>query len=127
MEIKYLFPKFLLVGIFNTIIGYFLLALFIFIGLNNYIAFSLAHIVGVYINFNTYSFLFKNKDKSKIVKFAVTYLVLFLNGNILIYFIDFYQFNIYIGTLFVVIFNTLLGFILNKKYVFSVDKTMSIK
>ena len=75
------FARFILVGIFNTIFGYGLYALFISLGMKYTSAVFFATILGVFFNFKTIGFyVFASKDHSLIIKFFIVYsLIYFLN------------------------------------------------
>lgn len=76
---KHKFAKFLLVGVLNTLFGYFLYGSLILIGLNYKYAVLLATIIGVLFNFKTTGKLvFGSKNNKLIFRFVLVYVATFL-------------------------------------------------
>ena len=76
---KHRFVRFLLVGVLNTIFGYFLYGTLILIGLDYKLAVLLATILGVLFNFQTTGKLvFGSKNNKLIFRFVLVYVVTFL-------------------------------------------------
>lgn len=115
--------RFLLVGGLNTIFGYCTFAFFIFIGTHYSLAVLLTTIFGVLFNFRTTGKLvFKNSDKRLFFKFIGVYGTLYvINVGILKVFSHF-TVNMYLAGALLVLPMALLGFFLNKKFVFEGKK-----
>ena len=76
---KHRFIRFLLVGVLNTLFGYFAFATLIIIGLNYKLAALLATILGVLFNFQTTGRLvFGSKNNKLILRFVLVYVITFL-------------------------------------------------
>ena len=116
-----LFARYVVAGIVNTIIGYLIFFLLVYFGSGYYLSFSITHILGIVINFRTYSVVFKSKDSSKIYAFIVVYFILFISGNSFIYIIGIFKLSTYSWLLVVLVMNSILGYVLQKKYVFSMN------
>lgn len=72
------FLKFLAVGVLNTLFGYSLYALLVFLGLEVSLAILLGTIVGVLFNFKTTGTLvFGSRDNRRIFRFVGVYAVLY--------------------------------------------------
>jgi len=73
---KLAFIKFIFVAGINTLFGYSIFALAVFILKDKYIATIVSTILGILFNFKTYSVLvFNSKDNSKIFRFFGVYLI----------------------------------------------------
>ena len=111
---------FFLVAALNTLFGYGLFAGLIYIGLPYVLATLIAQILGVLFNFKTYGVLvFKNNDNSRIFRFFSVYTVTyFANILLMLAFRKLWGLNDYeIGAILAVPMG-LLGFVLNKRFVF---------
>ena len=117
------FYKFLLVGFLNTIFGYSIFALAIFIGFHYSIALLLSTVLGIIFNFNSLGYLvFKNNNKQLFIKFLLVYLFVYIVNLILIKLIFAIVFNYYVSAAIMVIPSAFLSFILLKTYVFNIKK-----
>lgn len=111
--------KFFFVGVVNTVVGYSLYALFIFLGFDYVYALGIATILGVLFNFQTIGKLvFKHNNKNLIFKFVLVYIVVFCVNLMLIKFLVWFGLNEYIGGAIAIIPASALSFILNKYFVF---------
>jgi len=115
------FIKFLFVAGINTLFGYLIFSLTVFLLKNVYLSVIVATIIAVLFNFKTYgSLVFKSKDNSKVFLFLGVYLctmtiqMLLLKGLSLIGIP-----NPYIAGGIILLPVSLLSFILMKKFVFS--------
>ena len=115
--------SFILVGILNTIFGYLLYSLFIYLGLGYILAVFLATIFGMMFNYRTIGkFVFNAKNKNSAIKFILVYVVVFLvNISVIKIFKD-YGFDNYIAGLIAIFPASVVSFILNKIYVFKEEK-----
>ncbi len=114
------FIRFLFVGALNTLFGYSIYALFIFIGLHYSLAVFFSTILGILFNFKTIGILvFKNNDNSLIFRFFGVYAINYILNVSALTLLKFSgSDNMYINGLIVVFPLALLSFILNKKFVF---------
>lgn len=111
--------RFIIVGIVNTIFGYSLYALFIYIGLTYIISILFSTILGLFFNFKTIgNFVFNSKDKTLIRKFFLVYIIVFIMNILLVKLFKIYSFDDYISGLLAVIPIAFVSFMLNKYYVF---------
>ena len=111
---------FFLVAGLNTLFGYGLFAGLIFIGVPYVLATLVATVLGVLFNFKTYGTLvFKNKDNSLIFRFIGVYIITYItNISLMFLFRELWGLNDYeIGAILAIPIG-LLGFVLNKKWVF---------
>ena len=123
--IRYLFSaefiRFVLVAILNTAFGYGLFAFFIWIGLHYTLATLLSTVIGVLFNFKTYGILvFKNKSNRLIIRFVAVYIVLYLCNIGGIAVLKWFGFSSYIAGLIMIVPVGVLGYFLNKKFVYEV-------
>ena len=111
--------RFIVVGIVNTIVGYSLYALFLFLGFDYVYALGIATVLGVLFNFQTIGKLvFKHNNNKLIFKFVLVYIVVFFVNLILIKCLVWFGLNEYIGGAIAIIPASALSFILNKFFVF---------
>jgi len=111
--------NFILVGMLNTIFGYALYVLFIFIGMHYILAIFLATIIGVLFNFKTIShFVFKTHNNSLIFRFIGVYVIVFLINILIITIFKSMDMNDYIAGLLAVVPCAILSFVLNKVFVY---------
>lgn len=113
------FLKFILVGIVNTIFGYSVFALLIFLGVHYSLAVLLTTLAAILFNFKTIGVLvFNNKKNSLIFKFFLVYSIIYvLNvGALKIMFL--YRVNPYLAQAMILPFLAIISFHLNKALVF---------
>lgn len=120
--------KFIFIGIINTLIGFIAFSIFYFILNNETLSLFFAYILGILINFKTYSkYVFTSSDKQIFVNFIVIYLGTFLfNSFLLSLFINEFAINPYFSQIILIIIVTPILYILQKKYVF-IEKKESVK
>jgi len=119
---KELIAFFVIAGI-NTVFGYLLFALLIYLDLNLYLATALAMVGGVIFNFNTYGrFVFKNFAWRKIFAFTLIYGFTCAVNIILIKLLSRSIENIYLVQLILVVPIGLMVYFLNKRFVFKETK-----
>ena len=71
------FVKFLLVGGLNTVFGYLMFAVIIYMVKDLYLSVILSNVIAVIFNFNTYGRLvFNSKDYSRVFRFFSVYLLI---------------------------------------------------
>lgn len=114
-----------MVGGVNTVFGYSVFALFIWLGLGKEYAVLLSQICGVLFNFRTTgTIVFNNKDWRQIFRFFAVYLVaLFLSIGLLNLF-AFYGIGSYVAGAIIILPVGFLTFLLHRRFVFNaLDKT----
>jgi len=115
--------SFILVGILNTIVGYVLYALFIYLGLEYILSVLFATILGVMFNYKTIGkFVFNSKNKYSAIKFILVYVIVFIVNISVIKIFKIYGFNDYLAGFFAIIPASIVSFVLNKFYVFKGDE-----
>lgn len=124
--IRYLFSakfiRFVLVAGLNTAFGYGLFAFFIWIGLHYTLATLLSTILSVLFNFKTYGILvFKNKNNKLIIRFVLVYCFLYLCNIGGIALLKWFGLSSYMAGLVLLVPVGLLGYFLNKKFVYEVN------
>lgn len=117
--IKRQFVLFLIVGGVNTLFGYTIFALLIFLGLHYIWAVLISTIVGVVFNFfTTGRIVFKNKKYSFFLKFTVLYAFLYIVNICLIALLNLIHHNLYINGGISMVILAGVSFAFNKYYVF---------
>lgn len=118
------FLRFLFVGGVNTLFGYAVFALFIFLGLHYSVAIFLATVIGVLFNFFTYGrFVFFDRRFRLIVRFVLVYVVYYLVYVTGLAALTRWGLNEYAAGALLALPVALVAFTLNKKFVF-VKKTV---
>jgi putative flippase GtrA len=119
VQIDTVFIRYVLVGGLNTAFGYSVFALLIFMGLHYSVAIFFATVAGVLFNFVTYgNLVFGKSDRRLIWRFMVIYGVLYVvNLTVVFFFLPLLR-NIYAANALATVFNTVLGFYLNQRYVY---------
>ena len=113
------FIKFILVGIINTIFGYSLYALLIYLNLHYSVAVLVGTIVGIMFNFKTTGKLvFNNNENMLLFKFLGVYTVTYILNVSALKIFDTFKFNMYVAGLLLIFPMAAISFTLNSKYVF---------
>ena len=114
------FVKFLLVGVLNTVFGYSIFSMLIYLNIHYTVAVFLSTVLGALFNFKTIGKLvFKSHDNRLIFRFVFVYLIVYLlNISSLWFFKSLGYTNMYVNGLILVIPLALVSFVLNKKFVF---------
>lgn len=113
------FLKFLAVGVLNTLFGYSLYALLIFIGLEVSLAILLGTIVGVLFNFKTTGTLvFGSRDNRKLFRFVGVYTLLYFVNVAGVKTLMAAGLNSYLAGAVLLAPMAILSFLLNRKLVF---------
>ena len=120
--IKLRFSKFILVGAFNTVMGYFFYSIFYYFTKNITISLTSSYIIGILFNFKTFSkFVFYDSTNRKFFIFLIIYLIsLWLNKFSLTFFSEKLNLNTYIVQLFLAPLFGIILYFFNKKYVFNI-------
>jgi putative flippase GtrA len=114
------FSIFLLVGALNTIFGYSVYAIFLFIGLHYASAAFLATCIGVLFNFKTTGrIVFQNTKNVLLFKFIFVYMLIYLINIVFLSMLLSMGINAYIGGAITILPMALLGFFLNQRFVFT--------
>ena len=125
--LKYLFSakfiRFVLVSFLNTAFGYGIFAFFIWIGMHYTLALLVGTIIAVLFNFKTYGVLvFKNGNNKLIIRFVLVYCFLYLCNIGGIALLKWFGLSSYMAGLVLLVPVGLLGYFLNKKFVYEVKK-----
>lgn len=114
------FIRFVIVGILNTIFGYSVYCMMLWIGMSYWWATLIANVLGVMFNFKTTGVLvFKNHNNRLFFRFALCYvLAYFLNVGIIALFTHFTTINQYISGFIATIITALFSFCFQKWVVF---------
>ncbi len=119
MLINHVFIRYLLVGGLNTVFGYSVFAILIFMGCHYSVALFFATVAGVFFNFKTIGiFVFRKSDRRLIWRFLAVYGVLYPVNVFLVFILLPLLHNVYAANALAVIFNAALGFCLNRRYVY---------
>ena len=115
------FIRFILVGILNTMVGYGLFALFIYLGLHYSLAVLFSTILGVLFNFKSIGRLvFNTSDNERIYHFIGVYMLLYLLNVSGLWGLSFIGMeNMYIAGAILLVPLAIISFILNKNFVFN--------
>ena len=114
------FIKFLGVGVINTLFGYGIFALFLFIGLHFSLACLFGTILGVFFNFfTTGRIVFNNKNNLLIWKFILVYAILYLFNVFFLSIINYFNGNLYIWGFVLLGPMAVIAFLLNQLFVFN--------
>jgi putative flippase GtrA len=112
--------RFIFVGIINTIFGYSVFVLFIFLGLHYSVASAFAIIISIAFNFKTTgTIVFKNNKNLLILKFFMVYVIVYLAyvGSLKVFAL--YSVSMYIAGAILICPLAILSFVLNKIFVFN--------
>lgn len=114
------FAMFVAVGILNTVFGYSVFALFIFMKLHYAIAMLLATCLGILFNFNTTGrIVFQQHDRKMLVQFIGAYTFIYFITLILFNITKLLHItNIYTSGAIISLITPFISFYLNKYYVF---------
>jgi len=111
--------RFIAVGIVNTLFGYGIYALLIYLGLNYMVAVLFATVAGVLFNFKTIGrYVFKSNDSSLLLKFIIVYTVIYGINVGLIRFFSLWNIDYYTAGFLAIVPCAAISFILNKLFVF---------
>lgn len=114
------FPIFILVGLLNTLIGYLLFSLFIYLEFPYALAVLLATVLGVLFNFQTTGRLvFKNRESQLLLKFVLIYALLYFINISLIKFLYLLVLNYYAAGAIATPIMAIINFLALKRYVFN--------
>ena len=123
MKLDYIFLKFILVGILNTIFGYSVFALLLYLGIHYTLAVILSTIIGIFFNFKTIGKLvFKNNNNKLIFKFVTVYAITCTIGIIILRIAEILGQNLYLSGIISTGICAIISYLLNKKWVFKYEE-----
>lgn len=115
--------KYGIIGVFNTIVGYSIIFLFMYIGvipeLSNALGYFFGIIISYYLN-KYYTFKTKEKSKKELLQFILSMLIAY-SINLFILFLSYriMSLNPYISQILAGISYTITGYLLSKYWVFN--------
>jgi putative flippase GtrA len=116
---KKLLLRFLLVGGLNTVFGYSVFSIAIYLNVHYAIAALLGQVLGTLFNFGTISRLvFGSKDNTLFFKFIAVYVFTYLLNVAGLRIFSTFHVNMYLAAAIVTLPVSLVGFLLNKNFVF---------
>lgn len=114
------FLNYLVVGVFNTLFGYFVFACLIYLGLHYSFALLIATVLGVLFNFKTLGrFVFNRTEITFIWKFIGVYGFLYGVNVLCVFCFMMYVHNVYLANALTLGIIALLGFYLNRRFVYA--------
>ena len=117
---EYKFFKFLLVGTINTIFGYTVFALLIFVGFHYTLSALLSTVAGVFFNFKTTGlFVFESRNNLLIFRFFMVYGIIYVLNIIILKIFNSYEINMYLAGAVPLFPLAILAYLLNKHFVFN--------
>jgi putative flippase GtrA len=118
---EYKFFRFIIVGIINTIFGYSLFALLIYLKFHYSIAVLISTIIGVLFNFKTTGrIVFKNDKSHLLFKFILVYVFTYFLNIGLIKLLTYTKFSMYLIGAICIVPMSVISFFLNKVFVFRI-------
>ena len=116
------FIKYLIIGVFNTIIGYGVIFILMAFGIIPEIANIIGYIIGILVSYalnKFYTFKTKSKSKKEFFRFIVSMICAYLiNLFVLIVLYRYFHIDKYIATIIASIFYTLSGYVFSKYFAF---------
>ena len=116
------FIKYLIIGVFNTIIGYGIIFILMAFGIIPEIANIIGYIIGILVSYalnKFYTFKTKSKSKKEFFRFIVSMICAYLiNLFVLIVLYRYFHIDKYIATIIASIFYTLSGYVFSKYFAF---------
>jgi len=110
--------RYIIVGGVNTLFGYSVFTLLLFIGFHYSLSVLVATILGILFNFQTYGKLvFDRHSNNLIVKFVLVYVLIYLVNVLLMALMVFFEINLYTAGIVILPFTAYLGYVLNKRLV----------
>jgi len=121
-----MFSLYVLIGVFNSIFGYLLIFVFMYLGaiaeLANFIGYFIGFFVSYYLN-KKFNFKSSNEHKKDLPKFLISmgsaYVV-----NLVMLFVSFriFEINVYLSQIIAGVFYILVGYLMSKFWVFRSEK-----
>lgn len=114
------FFRFLFIGGMNTLFGYSLFSILVFFKIHYSLALFIATIIGVIFNFKTVGVIvFKNGQNSKIFRFIMVYIVLYILNLAIVASLKMMDMNIYAAGAVALMPVAVTGYFLNRLFVFN--------
>lgn len=114
-----MFHRYLVVGLLNTLFGYSIFALLIYLGISYSISLLLATILGVLFNFKSIGILvFKSRNNRLISRFTAVYIIIYLLNLAGLKLLTVANVNIYVAGAMLLPLMAVVGFLINKRFVF---------
>lgn len=114
------FVKFILVGGINTLIGYLVFSLFLFLNFHYSLASFLALLFGILFNFKTYGRLvFGNRDNKRIFRYIISWGGIYLVTITCLAGFKWFGINLYLANALLIVPLAVFAFFVNLKFVFS--------
>lgn len=128
MDLKHSLIRFSCVGVVNTLFGAGLYSLFIYLGMPYKLSVLLSTVLGIFFNFKTTGFfVFRNRDNRLIIKFILSYIVIyFINISLIKMLMQTILFNEYMAGIVAIPIVALMSFLLQNFYVFKKNKKGNI-
>lgn len=121
-----IFSKFVIVGLINTVLGYGLFTLFLYLGVFYLAAMSIAHIIATinsYILNRKFTFRSKEKIKGEFFRFIGVYLLMFAVNFALLYIaVDILRIRPQISQLVILVTIVIISFLGQKYFTFRLSK-----
>ena len=116
--------KYLAVGVLNTVFGYSLYALFIYLGIHYSVAVLQSTVLGVLFNFKTIgSLVFRSRNNALIFRFVAVYGLTYLLNVEGLKLMNSFAVNLYLAGFLMLIPLTVLSFVLHNRFVFRENVT----
>lgn len=113
------FHRFIAVGVLNTIVGYGLFVLFIFLGFHYILAVLFSTILGVLFNFHSIGHLVFGKHQYRLLlRFLGVYGIIYLLNIAFLTLFDLFGINMYLAGALLLAPMAIVSFLLNKYHVF---------
>jgi len=113
------FFRFIIIGIFNTGVSYFIYSLMIFLGFSFVFSNFIALILGILISFKTQGrFVFNSSNNFLLWRFIILWFIIYIAATTLIGIFISYGLNAYISGIMTLPFSTTLSFLGQKYFVF---------
>jgi len=120
--LKRRFIRFLLVGALNTVFGYSVYALLIFMHVHYALAALGGQILGVLFNFKTIGLLvFDRRGNRRFLRFVSVYILTYLLTALLLKLFHAFNVNLYLAGALLLLPMAVLSYFLNRKFVFADD------
>lgn len=114
------FFRFLLVGVLNTVVGYGIFAVLVWLGLDYAIAIGLATMAGIAFNFfSTGRLVFGSARTSHLARFIVIYAVIYVLNVLGLKLLLGFGLNVYAANALLILPLATLSFLLLRKFVYS--------
>jgi putative flippase GtrA len=113
--------KFILVGIINTLFGYSIYVLFVYLGFIPLFAIIISTVFGIIFNFNSIGrYVFNQLEIGFFKRFVLIYFLLMVNNILFEKFLQIVLKEPYLSGFFSICITACLSYILNKKFVFRI-------